>query len=158
MSKIILALDTTDINQAIKITKKVKDKIFTIKIGLEMWNSFGKDCVKRFNQIGINNIFLDLKLADVSNTIKKSILALDGINFEYLTVHSFGGNEMIKEAKEAAKQLNSNLKILAVTVLTSINEKELRSMQINNKVEDLVLNLAKNSDEADGFIASGMES
>ena len=42
MNKIILALDTTDINQAIKITKKVKDKIFTIKIGLEMWNSFWK--------------------------------------------------------------------------------------------------------------------
>ena len=65
---------------------------------------------------------------------------------------------MIKKAKEAAKQLNPNLKILAVTVLTSINEKELKSMQINNKVEDLVLNLAKNSSEADGFIASGMES
>ena len=158
MNKIILALDTSDINQALKITKKIKDKIFTIKIGLEMWNGFGKDGVKKFNQIGVNNIFLDLKLADVSNTIRKSILALDEINFEYLTVHSFGGNEMIKKAKEAAKQLNPNLKILAVTVLTTINEKELKSMQINNKVEDLVLNLAKNASEADGFIASGMES
>ena len=158
MNKIILALDTTDLDMALEITKKIKNKIFTIKIGLEMWNSFGKDAVKKFNQIGVNNIFLDLKLADVSNTIRKSILALDGINFEYLTVHSFGGNEMIKKAKEAAKQLNPNLKILAVTVLTSINEKELKSWQINNKVEDLVLNLAKNSSEADGFIASGMES
>ena len=158
MSKIILALDTTDVNKALEITKKIKDKIFTIKIGLEMWNSFGKDGVKKFNQIGINNIFLDLKLADVSNTIRKSILALDGINFEYLTVHSFGGSEMIKKAKEAAKQLNPNLKVIAVTVLTSINEKELKSMQINNNVEDLVLNLAKNSIEADGFVASGIES
>ena len=46
MSKIILALDTTDVNKALEITKKIKDKIFTIKIGLEMWNSFGKDGVK----------------------------------------------------------------------------------------------------------------
>ena len=157
-SKIILALDTTKINEALRITEEVKDKIFTVKIGLEMWNYFGKDCVKKFNQIGINNIFLDLKLADVANTVKKSILALDKINFEYLTVHSFGGNEMIRNAKEAAKQLNPNLKILAVTLLTSINEAELKSMKINNKVEDLVLSLAKNSSEADGFIVSGMES
>jgi len=158
MNKIILALDTTNLSEAINVTQKVKNKIFTIKIGLEMWNCWGKEAVKKFNQIGINNIFLDLKLADVSNTIKKSILALDGINFEYLTVHSFAGNDSIKKAKEAAKQLNPNLKILAVTLLTSINQSELKSWQINNKVEDLVLNLAKNSSEADGFIASGMES
>ena len=158
MNRIILALDTTNLKEAIDITQKVKDKVFTIKLGLEFFNAHGKEGVKKFNQIGINNIFLDLKLVDVANTIKKSIMALDGINFEYLTVHSFGGNEMIKKAKEAAKQLNPNLKILAVTVLTSINEKELKSWQINNKVEDLVLNLAKNSSEADGFIASGMES
>ena len=71
MNKIILALDTTDLKEAIKITNQIKDKIFTIKIGLEMWNSFGKNGVKEFNQIGINNIFLDLKLGDVSNTIRK---------------------------------------------------------------------------------------
>ena len=157
-SKIILALDKSNLAEAIDIAKKVKNQIYTVKIGLEMWNAFGKEGIKKFNQIGINNIFLDLKLADLATTVKKSILALDGINFEYLTVHSFGGNEMIKKAKEAAKQINPNLKILAVTVLTSINEAELKSMRINNKIEDLVLNLAKNSSEAHGFIASGVES
>ena len=159
MKKIILALDTTNLDEAINITKKVKDKIYTIKLGLEFWNAHGKVGVKKFNQININNIFLDLKLADTPNTVKKSIMALDGINFEYLTVHSFAGSESIKKAKEAAKKLNPNLKILAVTLLTSIDETELKSrMKINSKVEDLVLNLAKNSSEADGFIASGMES
>jgi len=159
VNRIILALDTTNLNQAIKIAQKVKSKIFTIKLGLEFFNAHGKEGVKKFNQIGINNIFLDLKLVDVANTIKKSIMALDGINFEYLTIHSFAGKESIKKAKEAAKQLNPNLKILAVTLLTSIDEIELKScMKINNSVEDLVLNLAKNSSEADGFIASGKES
>ena len=156
---IILALDTANLDEAINITKKIKDKIYTVKLGLEFWNAFGKEGVKKFNQININNIFLDLKLADTPNTVKKSIMALDGINFEYLTVHSFAGSESIKKAKEAAKKLNPNLKILAVTLLTSIDETELKSrMKINSKVEDLVLNLAKNSSEADGFIASGMES
>ncbi len=159
VNRIILALDTTNLNQAIRIAQKVKSKIFTIKLGLEFFNAHGKEGVKKFNQIGINNIFLDLKLVDVANTIKKSIMALDGINFEYLTIHSFAGKESIKKAKEAAKQLNPNLKILAVTLLTSIDEIELKScMKINNSVEDLVLNLAKNSSEADGFIASGKES
>ena len=159
VNRIILALDTTNLDQAIKIAQKVKSKIFTIKLGLEFFNAHGKEGVKKFNQIGINNIFLDLKLVDVANTIKKSIMALDGINFEYLTIHSFAGKESIKKAKEAAKQLNPNLKILAVTLLTSIDEIELKScMKINNSVEDLVLNLAKNSSEADGFIASGKES
>ena len=156
---IILALDTANLDEAINITKKIKDKICTVKLGLEFWNAFGKEGVKKFNQININNIFLDLKLADTPNTVKKSIMALDGINFEYLTVHSFAGSESIKKAKEAAKKLNPNLKILAVTLLTSIDETELKSrMKINSKVKDLVLNLAKNSSEADGFIASGMES
>ena len=156
---IILALDTANLDEAINITKKIKDKICTVKLGLEFWNAFGKEGVKKFNQININNIFLDLKLADTPNTVKKSIMALDGINFEYLTVHSFAGSESIKKAKEAAQKLNPNLKILAVTLLTSIDETELKSrMKINSKVEDLVLNLAKNSSEADGFIASGMES
>ena len=156
---IILALDTANLDEAINITKKIKDKICTVKLGLEFWNAFGKEGVKKFNQININNIFLDLKLADTPNTVKKSIMALDGINFEYLTVHSFTGSESIKKAKEAAKKLNPNLKILAVTLLTSIDETELKSrMKINSKVKDLVLNLAKNSSEADGFIASGMES
>ena len=156
---IILAIDTANLDEAINITKKIKDKICTVKLGLEFWNAFGKEGVKKFNQININNIFLDLKLADTPNTVKKSIMALDGINFEYLTVHSFAGSESIKKAKEAAKKLNPNLKILAVTLLTSIDETELKSrMKINSKVEDLVLNLAKNSSEADGFIASGMES
>ena len=157
MNKIILALDTPDARQALKITKKVKDKIYTIKIGSEFYFRFGKEGVKKFNDIGINNIFLDLKIHDIGNTVHKAILALKDINFKYLSVHSLGGNEAIKKAKTTAKEINPNLKILAVTVLTSINEAELKKMGVNSKVEDLVLSLAKNSSDADGFIASGAE-
>ena len=151
--KIILALDNiSNLQEVVDITKKVKDNI-CIKLGLHFWNKFGKEGVKKINQLGVNNIFLDLKIADIGNTTKQSILALDKINFNYLTVHAFCGN--IKKAKEAAKQINPNLKILAVTILTDIVD--LKYMGIDRKVEDLVLSLAKNSSDADGFIASGTE-
>ena len=154
MNKIILALDSvSNLQEAISITKKVKDKIYTLKLGLHFWNKFGKEGVKKINQLGVNNIFLDLKIADIGNTTRQSILALDKINFNYLSVHAFCGN--IKKAKEAAKQINPNLKVLAVTVLTDVIE--LKNMGIHSKVEDLILNLAKNSSDADGFIASGSE-
>ena len=72
-NKIILALDTNDLNFAIDITKKIKNKIFTIKLGLEFFNAHGKDGVKKFNDLGFNNIMLDLKLNDIGNTCFKAI-------------------------------------------------------------------------------------
>ena len=65
MNKIILALDTTNLEEAISITKKIKSKIFTVKLGLEFFNAHGKEGVKKFNKIGITNLMLDLKLKDV---------------------------------------------------------------------------------------------
>ena len=73
MNRIILALDTTNLEEAINITQKIKDKIFSIKIGLELWNSFGKEGIKKFNEIGVTNLMLDLKLKDIPQTVYKAI-------------------------------------------------------------------------------------
>ena len=81
MNRIILALDTTKLEEAIHITQKVKSKIFTVKLGLEFFNAHGKEGIKKFNDIGITNLMLDLKLHDIPETIYKSIKALDNINF-----------------------------------------------------------------------------
>ena len=96
MKKIILALDTTNLEEAISITKKVKDKIFTVKLGLEFFNAHGKAGVKKFNEIGVTNLLLDLKLKDLPETVYKSIRALDDIKFGFLTIHAQGGTTMIK--------------------------------------------------------------
>ena len=72
MNRIILALDTTNLEEAINITQKIKNKIFTIKIGLELWNSFGKEGIKKFNEIGVTNLMLDLKLKDIPQTVYKA--------------------------------------------------------------------------------------
>ena len=81
MNRIILALDTTNLEESIKITKKIKDKIFTVKLGLEFFSAHGKEGIKKFNEIGITNLMLDLKLKDIPQTIYRSILALSDINF-----------------------------------------------------------------------------
>ena len=156
-SKIILALDTTDIEFAISTAKQLSDKIFTIKLGLQFFNAHGKNGVKKFNEIGINNLMLDLKINDIENTSFEAIKSLSGINFDYLTVMALGGSKMIKKCKEAAKEINPNLNILAVTILTSLNNNDLNDMGIKNKVEDLVIDLANNSQDADGFVCSGNE-
>ena len=62
MNRIILALDTTDLEESVSITKKIKDKIFTVKLGLEFFNAHGKEGIKKFNQIGFTNLMLDLKI------------------------------------------------------------------------------------------------
>ena len=138
MNKIILALDTTDLEQALKITKKIKSKIFTVKLGLEFFNAHGKEGIKKFNQIGMTNIFLDLKLKDIPETVYKAIKALDDIKFGYLTIHGQGGKLMVEKAKKAAAEIKSRPKIMMVTVLTALNDDDLTAMGNNTSVKEQV--------------------
>ena len=153
---IILALDNIAVDEALSISNQVKDKLLTVKVGLELYNLAHKTGIKKFNDIGLNNLMLDLKLVDAPNTIYRSILALKGIKFEYLTVMALGGNEMIKQAKKAANEIDPNIKVLAVTILTSLKN-ELTELGFNSSVEDIVVQLAKNSSEADGYVCSALE-
>ena len=112
MKKIILALDTTDLEEAIRIAKLAKDEIFTIKLGLEFFNAHGKDGIRKFNQLGITNLMLDLKLKDIPQTVYKAIKALQGVEFGFLTVHGQGGKSMIEMAINAATEIKSKPKIM----------------------------------------------
>ena len=127
MKRIILALDTTNLDEAIGITRKIKDKIFTIKLGLEFFNAHGKEGIKKINEIGVTNLMLDLKLNDIPETVYKSIKALDDIKFNFLTIHGQGGKLMIERAKAAADEIKSKPKIMMVTVLTALNDNDLLS-------------------------------
>ena len=156
--KIILALDTTDLKEAIDITQKIKSKIFTIKLGLEFFNAHGKNGIKKFNEIGINNLLLDLKLKDVGTTIYKAIKALDNISFGFLTIHGQGGKAMIDEAKRASDEIKCKPKIMMVTILTSLNDEDLKDMGNQNSVKEQVENLARVAKEKQvGIICSGQE-
>ena len=158
MKKIILALDTTNLEEAIRIAKLAKDKIFTIKLGLEFFNAHGKDGIKKFNQLGITNLMLDLKLKDIPETVYKSIKALQDIEFGFLTVHGQGGKLMIEKAKNAAAEIKSKPKIMMVTILTALNDEDLKYMGTNNTVVEQVKKLASIAKETEvGIVCSGHE-
>ena len=158
MNQIILALDTTNLEESIKITKKIKDKIFTVKLGLEFFNAHGKEGVKKFNEIGVTNLMLDLKLKDIPETVRRSILALNDINFGYLTIHGQGGKKMIEQAKKAADEIKSKPKILMVTILTTLNDEDLKDMGNNASVIEQVEKLAKIAKDMNvGVVCSGQE-
>ena len=158
MNKIILALDTTNLDEAIDITKKIKNKIFTIKLGLEFFNAHGKEGVKKFNEMGITNLMLDLKLKDIPETVYKAIKALDDIQFGFLTIHGQGGKSMIDKAKKAASDIKSQPKIMIVTILTALDDEDLKAMGNNNTVAEQVGKLAKVAKEMNvGIVCSGHE-
>ena len=158
MNRIILALDTTNLDEAIVIAKKVKNKIFTIKLGLEFFNAHGKEGVKKFNEMGMTNLMLDLKLKDIPETVYKAIKALDGIQFGFLTIHGLGGKTMIDKAIKAAKEIKSQPKIMMVTILTALNDEDLKATGSNSTVDEQVEKLAKLAKETGvGIVCSGHE-
>ena len=158
MNRIILALDTTNLTEAIDITQKVKNKIFTIKLGLEFFNAHGKEGIKKFNQMGSANLMLDLKLKDIPKTVYKAIRALDDISCGVITVHGQGGKEMVREAKRAASEIKSKPNIMMVTTLTSLNDSDLIDMGSNITVIQQVEKLAKIAKETKvGVVCSGYE-
>ena len=158
MNKIILALDTSDLESAFNIAKKVKDKIFTIKLGLEFFNAHGKNGIKKLNDMGIKNLMLDIKIKDIGQTAYKAIKALNDIEFSFLTVHGQGGKEMIDKAKKAANEIKSKPTIMMVTILTALDDNDLKDMGNNNTVIEQVEKLAKLARDMNvGVICSGQE-
>ena len=158
MNRIILALDTTNLTEAINIAKKVKNKIFTIKLGLEFFNAHGKEGVKKFNKMGITNLMLDLKLKDIPETVYKAIKALDDIKFGFLTIHGQGGRSMIDKARKAAEEIKSQPKIMMVTILTALSDEDLKIMGSNSTVTKQVEKLANLAKEMNvNVVCSGHE-
>ena len=158
MNRIILALDTTNLEEAISITNQIKDKIFTVKLGLEFFNAHGKEGIKKFNELGITNLMLDLKLKDIPETVYKSIKALDDIKFGFITVHGQGGKSMIDRAKKAANEIKSKPNIMMITILTSLNDEDLKAIGNSSTVVEQVTHLAKVAKEMNvGIVCSGHE-
>jgi len=158
VNKIILALDTTNLEEAISITKKIKDKIFTIKLGLEFFNAHGKIGIKKFNEIGIDNLMLDLKLKDIPEIVYKAIKALDNIKFGFITIHGQGGKAMIEKAKKAVSEIKPQPKIMMVTILTALNDEDLKATGNSSTVKEQVKKLAEVAKEMNvGVVCSGHE-
>ena len=158
---IFVACDTTNLDQIRKIIKETKTKKLKIgyKFGLEFFYSkSGRSFLSKVNKNKI--IFLDLKLNDIPNTCSAAIASLKDLkNIKYLTVHINGGYEMLRAVKKSARKINKNLKILGVTVLTSLSDKSLKKIGHTKSIRYLVAKQAKLAKAAglDGVVCSGHE-
>jgi len=154
-SRVYVALDTPDIDKAKAIATRVRHHVGGIKLGLEFFMANGRHGVLEMHELGLP-IFLDLKLHDIPNTVGKAIQALRGLEPAVLTVHASGGRAMLEDAKAAAP---SNTKVVAVTMLTSLDENDLRATGVDGSSHDQVLRLTELAMDAgvDGIVCSGEE-
>ena len=157
--KIFVACDTSNINKIKKIINQTKTNKLTIipKFGLQFF--YSKQGRKFLENIKCD-FWLDLKINDIPQTALSAIDSLKDLKkCKYITVHANGGLEMLKAVKKKVKETNKNLKILGVTVLTSLNNKSLKQIGHTKKIEQLVLkqtDLIKKS-RCDGIVCSAQE-
>jgi orotidine-5'-phosphate decarboxylase len=135
---IAVALDAPDLATAKDWAKLVSPFVSTLKIGLETYLRDGKGSVQTIQEISDCDLFLDLKLHDIPATVAGACKSVQGLKPKYLTVHASGGREMIKAAAETMPQTL----IVAVTILTSIDEKNLLEIGFRNSPSKSVLDLA----------------
>ena len=156
---IILAVDVNSLKMAKSLVSDLKDYIGGVKLGMEFFNSFGPKGVKEISNFGVP-IFLDLKLHDIPITVYKTVKSLMDLNVAIINVHSSGGKDMMKAAVRARNEYKaSSTKIIAVTVLTSLDDQDLNEIGFINESQDLVLKLAKLTKESglDGIVCSAKE-
>lgn len=155
MNPIFVAIDTPDLARATEIAGAVRDHAGGVKLGLEFFSAQGPEGVRRIADLGLP-IFLDVKLHDIPNTVAKAVQALAPLDPAILTVHAAGGHEMLLAAKRAAPPTT---KVVAVTLLTSLDAADLNDLGIERSPADQVARLAWVARDAgvDGIVCSGAE-
>ena len=154
-SPIFVAIDTPDLERAKAIAAKVKGHVGGLKLGLEFFSANGRAGIRDMAALGMP-IFLDLKLHDIPNTVAKAVQALRPLKPAILTVHAAGGRAMMEDAKAAAPE---GTKVVAVTVLTSLDGDDLLSIGLGADPHEQVARLTLLAKEAglDGVVCSGNE-
>ena len=154
-SPIYVALDTPDLDRAKAIAKAVARHAGGLKLGLEFFAANGPAGVAELAHLGLP-IFLDLKLHDIPNTVAKAVQSLRILEPAILTVHAAGGRAMLEDAKAAAP---AHTKVVAVTVLTSLDNRDLSRIGVSGGAHAQVVRLAGLAQEAglDGIVCSGEE-
>ena len=154
LKKIIIALDSDNFEYTLNVVKNLKKEAFAFKIGYEFFFNFGLEGYKIIQKENIR-IFLDLKLHDIPNTVKKGISAISKLNPYFTTIHLSGGDEM----QIAANNSKKKTQILGVSVLTSLNSEQTNKFYFNKDIESIVSNFANYAlhNKLDGIVCSPKE-
>ncbi|MEO1170685.1 MAG: orotidine-5'-phosphate decarboxylase [Myxococcota bacterium] len=152
--KIIVALDIPDRDQTLDLARALAGEVAMVKLGLESFVAHGPGLVEEVRGLGVE-VFLDLKLHDIPRTVAAAAAQASTLGVQLLTVHATGGVEMIMAASEAA----GNTKILAVTVLTSMDQAAVEAVGFHDGVENSVVRLGTLAINAgaDGLVCSARE-
>jgi orotidine-5'-phosphate decarboxylase len=153
--KLIVALDLPSYDEARALVDRLGDTVSFYKIGLELLFSDGLSLARELKRDG-KRVFLDLKFLDIGNTMQRAVASAANLGVDFITIH---GHDT-KSLKAAVRgRANSNLKLLAVTVLTSLDQSDLDEQGIAATPGELVLSRARLAQNAgiDGVIASGQE-
>ncbi len=139
--KLIVALDVSTAAAAREIVAAIGDSAFTYKVGMQLYTAEGPQLVRDLVRSG-RRVFLDLKYHDIPNTVAAAVHEAAQLGVSMLTVHASGSSKMLRAAVDAARSVNPNLLVLAVTVLTSMDADDLRTIGITSTVQDEVVRLA----------------
>lgn len=159
MSQIIVALDYDNLDNAFSLIDNIDPKKAKLKVGKEMFTRFGPDLIKNIQTKGFD-VFLDLKFHDIPNTVAAAIRASADLGVWMVNVHASGGERMLNVAKQALVPYGKDAPLLiAVTVLTSMQQEDLTMMGVNYKLLDHTLTLAEMTKNAglDGVVCSAHE-
>lgn len=130
MAELIVALDVNSRQEAVEKVKAIGDAVGFYKIGLELFTAEGPDVVKAVRDLG-KRVFLDLKFHDIPRTVERAVRSGGKLGVDLMTIHSVGGRAMIRAAADAAAEFGeAGPKILAVTVLTSLDQSDLADVGI----------------------------
>lgn len=153
--KLAFALDVENVSTALSILDEIEEKII-IKVGYILFIKGGKEFIKEIKTRGFE-VFLDLKLHDIPNTVYNGVKAACDLNVDYLTIHALGGPQMMDYAVKAKE--NTDLKLLAVTILTSHSEDYKDYLGSKYTLDQLAFKLAKTATDngIDGIVTSTYE-
>ncbi len=156
--RLIIALDVSRASDAQKIVNEIGDAASTYKIGKQLFTAEGPQVVRDLVASG-RKVFLDLKFHDIPNTVAGAVQSAAALGVSMLTVHASGGTKMLRAAAEAAASSSAKPIVLAVTVLTSLNDADLQELGLPVGVADQVLRLAGIARNAGctGLVASAHE-
>lgn len=156
--RLIVALDVPNAPAARKIVAAVGDSATTYKVGMQLFTAEGPAFVREL-VAGERRVFLDLKYHDIPNTVASAVRSAAELGVHMLTVHAAGGSKMLRAAVEAGRGAKPELKILAVTVLTSMDDEGLHGIGVAGQTDDQVARLAAMAINAgcQGIVASAHE-
>ncbi len=156
--RLIVALDYPNAGPALELADRLRGLCCWFKVGLELYLAEGNGIVEELRRRDYS-VFLDLKLHDIPNTVACAVRAVAGMGAGFLTVHAAGGPAMLEAAAEAADSVPGGPKLLAVTVLTSMDQLQLAAVGVDHSPENQVLRLADTALEAGirGLVASAEE-